>query len=88
MAETISLLASRTGLDAVRAFREEVAPMLRVVWVESSLHEEGVENLLAGKRRRLGLVDSVSFAAMRREGISEAWAYDRHFRDEGFTLVK
>ena len=82
------MLASRSGLDAVETFREEIAPMLRVVWVGESLHEEALGHLLDAKRRRLSLVDCVSFAAMRREGIAEAWAYDRHFRDEGFTLLK
>ncbi len=33
------------------------------------------------------MVDRVSFAVMRRRGITTAFSYDEHFRQEGFTLV-
>jgi predicted nucleic acid-binding protein len=32
-------------------------------------------------------VDRVSFELMRAAGITEPFAFDRHFEQEGFTLV-
>jgi len=32
-------------------------------------------------------VDAVSFATMHREGVGEAFAFDRHFLTAGFTLL-
>ena len=33
------------------------------------------------------MVDRVSFAVMRRRGLTTVFSYDEHFRQEGFTLV-
>lgn len=40
------------------------------------------------KKRKLSLVDCVSFLTMRRRGIDEAFAYDPDFEDEGFEPVE
>jgi predicted nucleic acid-binding protein len=32
-------------------------------------------------------VDAVSFVAMREKGLAEAFAYDPHFAQEGFSLA-
>ena len=85
--ETYALLGSRLGLDAIRSFRAEFAPLFEVVWVDESLHEAGLDLLLERAKRRLSLVDSVSFVAMRRMELDEAFAFDPHFEQEGFTLV-
>jgi predicted nucleic acid-binding protein len=85
LSEAVSLLAARVGLAAVAAFRESFGPLLEVVWVGPDLHEAGVDLLLERKRRRLSLVDCVSFAAMREKRIDTFFAFDRHFRDEGFA---
>jgi hypothetical protein len=36
----------------------------------------------------ISLADAVSFEVMRRERISHALTYDRHFADAGFTILK
>ena len=58
-----------------------------VVWVDESLHEAGLDLLLARRQRRLSLVDAVSFIAMRQADLEEAFAFDPHFQQEGFSLV-
>jgi uncharacterized protein len=83
--ETMALLRHRFGLGAVRGFQDAVAPVLTVVWVDADLHGEGVAALLTANRRELSLVDCVSFACMRRRGLTRAFHFDRHFRDQGFA---
>jgi predicted nucleic acid-binding protein len=46
-----------------------------------------VAGLLAAGRRQLSLVDCASFAVLRAEGQREAFAFDRHFQEEGFRLL-
>jgi len=40
MVETYALLARRLGLEAVRAFRSDLAPLLEVSWIDEAIHEE------------------------------------------------
>jgi predicted nucleic acid-binding protein len=83
--ETIALLQHRIGLDAVRAFHEDVEPLLQVEWVTEEQHRAGLEAALAAARKKLSLVDCVSFQTMRRHGVRTAFCFDAHFREQGFT---
>lgn len=47
----------------------------------------GEEAVLAAGRRSLSLVDCVSFAAMRQYGIREAFTFDCHFGEHGFSCL-
>lgn len=38
--------------------------------------------------QRFSLADAVAFEVMRRERVTRAFAYDRHFRTAGFTLLE
>ncbi len=87
LVETYALLSRRVGLDAVAAFRDDIQPLLETTWVERDLHERGLDLLVARGRTTLSLVDATSFVLMRDEGIDEAFAYDSHFRKEGFTVI-
>jgi predicted nucleic acid-binding protein len=87
LVETYALVARRLGLDAVRTFRTDFAPLLDVVWVDDSLHNAGLDLLLERRKRLLSLVDAVSFVAMRRRALHEAFAFDPHFEQEGLTVV-
>ena len=87
LVETYALIARRMGLEAVRAFREELAPLIEVEWVDSQLHESGLDLLLEQQRRRVSLVDVVSFLVIRSRGIERVFAFDRHFDQEGFERV-
>lgn len=87
LVETYALLGRRFGLDAVRGFRDGFAPLIEVVWVDEALHDAGLDLLLGRRTRRLSLVDAVSFITMRQRKIGEAFAFDPHFEQEGFSLV-
>jgi predicted nucleic acid-binding protein len=84
--ESYSLLASRSGLPAVRAVRRDLEPLLEVSWVDEALHDSGVARWLDGPRG-ISLVDAVSFEFMRRQRMETAWSYDADFEAEGFRQV-
>ncbi|MEW5984064.1 MAG: PIN domain-containing protein [Acidobacteriota bacterium] len=88
LVETYALVGRRLGVDAIRTFRSDVAPLLDVVWVDEALHDAGLDLLLDRRKRRLSLVDAVSFVTMRLKGLTEAFAFDPHFEQEGFSLVQ
>jgi predicted nucleic acid-binding protein len=85
LVETYALVGRRLGLDAVKSLRSEFMPIVDIVWVDARLHEAGLDLLLARGKRQLSLVDAVSFAVMREAKLEEAFAYDPHFQQEGFT---
>ncbi|MBI4581568.1 MAG: hypothetical protein HY718_17855 [Planctomycetes bacterium] len=55
---------------------------------DEELHQAGMAAVLTAARRRLSLTDCVSFEVMRRRGIRQAPAFDRHFREQGFADVE
>jgi predicted nucleic acid-binding protein len=85
--ETFALLQSRLGFEAVRAFQEDVVPILQVEFATSEIHRLGVAALLSASRRELSLVDCVSFEVMRDLGIKTAFTFDSHFREQGFDVT-
>ena len=87
LVETYALVGRRLGLDAVRSFRADFAPLIEVVWVDETLHNAGVDLLLDRRKRLLSLVDAVSFIVMRQRSVAEAFAIDPHFEQEGFSPI-
>jgi|SRR6516164_9576803 predicted nucleic acid-binding protein len=82
--EVTALLQHRLGMAAVRALYEDVAPVLQVDWVSEEQHRAGAGAMLAASRRKLSLVDCVSFETMRHHGLRSAFCFDTHFREQGF----
>ena len=87
LVETFALAQSLLGMEAVRVFQDDVAPLLRVEWVDAQSHASSVAALLTAARRQLSLVDCASFDAMRRLGITTAFTFDRHFAEQGFSQI-
>ncbi len=85
--ETIALLQGRAGMGAVRSFQAGVAPALVTVWIAAGVHDRAVAALLAAGARQISLTDWSSFLVMRDLGIEEAFAFDDHFRDQGFRVI-
>lgn len=83
--ETTALLQHRLGVAAVRTLHEDVMPMLQVDWVSEEQHRSGIEAVLAAARKKLSLVDCVSFQTMRQRGVRTAFCFDAHFREQGFA---
>jgi predicted nucleic acid-binding protein len=83
--ETSALVQNRLGIEAAATLHRDILPVLEVEWVGPELHRAAVATLLAAGRRSLSLVDCASFEAMRTRGITTAFAFDRHFTEQGFT---
>ena len=82
--EISALLQHRLGIPAVRAFSEDVLPLLQIDWISEDRHRAGMEAVLAASRKKLSLVDCVSFQTMPENGVRVAFCFDRHFREQGF----
>jgi len=83
--ETAALLQHRIGAAAVRALHQEVMPLLEVDWVTVERHQAGMEAVLVAARKKLSLVDCVSFQTMRHRGVRTAFCFDAHFKEQGFA---
>ena len=85
--EAAALVHRRLGATAIRALLEDLIPALAVAFVDESLHRLATSAFLGSARRRLSLVDWVSFELMRDLAVDRAFAFDRDFADQGFHLV-
>ncbi len=84
--ETSALLQHRIGLDPVRDLDGKILALVDVLYVDEALHRRGLARLLEIDRRRVSLVDAVSFEAMQTEGITDVLGLDPDFTTEGFRL--
>jgi predicted nucleic acid-binding protein len=87
LVETYALVQRRLGIEAVRVFARDFAPLVEVDWIDAELHGAGLAALLTANRRQLSLVDCMSFEVMRRRGLARAFALDADFVEQGFDVV-
>lgn len=85
--ETIAILQRRLGIQAVRTFQEDIAPILTIEWISEEMHSGGITALITSAKRDLSLVDCISFEIMRQLGLKDVFAFDSHFKDQGFNLI-
>lgn len=87
LVESFALIQRRLGIDAARVFQEDILPLINMEWVNAETHKSGVSALLAAARKRLSLVDCVSFEIMRTLGIKTVFAFDPHFTEQGLKCI-
>lgn len=87
LVETFALVQNRLGIDAVRTLQEDILPVIAIEWVDESAHRAGVSGVLAAMRKKLSLVDCISFDIMRKLGIKKAFTFDPHFKEQGFIPI-
>jgi predicted nucleic acid-binding protein len=80
--ETVALVRRRFGSGAVARLNEAIFPAMTTVWVDEAMHTAALAAHAAGGRP--SLVDQVSFAVMRQQGIEQAFTFDRDFELHGF----
>ena len=73
-------------MDACSYLLRDLLPVLSVRFVDQNLHMLAATSLLAAGRRKVSFVDWTSFEMMRAENLTEAFAFDNHFAEQGFTL--
>jgi uncharacterized protein len=87
LVEAFALMQNRLGLEAVRGFQEDILPLITLEFVSPEMHRSGIAALLSASRRSLSLVDCVSFELMRSSGIKSVFAFDNHFKEQGFVIM-
>jgi predicted nucleic acid-binding protein len=85
--ETAALAQRRLGLNALRYLHDQITPALTIDWISEEAHARGLEATLFAARRGLSVVDCVSFRSMRQHHAGAAFAFDAHFREQGFTVI-
>jgi len=85
--EAAALVQRRLGMEALRAFRECICPLMDVEWVDRATHDSAETALLTANRRSLSLVDCTSFIIMRRLGIMRAFTFNVHFAEQDFVCL-
>ena len=86
LVETNALLQHRFGISAVLDL-QKIMPLLQIDWLTPEHHRFAISSLLSANLRDLSLVDCSSFESMRRLGIEKVFAFDDHFRRQGFELI-
>ena len=86
--ETIAILQNRIGIDAVQAFNHAIYPLLDIIWIDKHLHDNGVSSVLIAGRKKLSLVDCISFNVMRQRDLQSVFTFDKHFSQQGFQTVQ
>jgi uncharacterized protein len=87
LVESMALVQARLGFAAVMKLAADASTFV-VEWVDDDLHAAGVSALQASGKRRLSLVDHISFLVMRRRRVETAFAFDPDFAVAGFTLFQ
>ncbi|MEK6693060.1 MAG: PIN domain-containing protein [Nitrospirota bacterium] len=85
--ESFAVIQNRLGMESVRVFQEDIQPIVEIKWIDESIHRLGVSALLTAAKREISLVDCVSFETMRTLGIKTVFAFDPHFKEQGFNCI-
>jgi uncharacterized protein len=85
--ETTTLLQHRFGIESLRLFERDILPIIIIVWVDESIHKQGMSALLTANRRNLSLVDCTSFEIIRQIGVDNVFTFDPHFHEQGFSVI-
>jgi predicted nucleic acid-binding protein len=87
LVETSALLQRRVGLAAAFDFNAKILPLLEVIWADEKWYAKAMQRLAALHSRNVSLVDCLSFEIMEALQIKWAFAFNRHFEENGFTLA-
>lgn len=88
-AECMSLLTKRLGKAVALEVGEglRVSESLRIFSLTAEYEAAAWMEFRKYRDRDFDFVDSTSFVVMERQGIEEAFTFDRHFIQRGFRMV-
>jgi uncharacterized protein len=84
--ESWALIQRKLGMEAVKTFHSILLPLCQVEVVGQDGFERAVGLWMLAKQRRLSLVDVASFDCMQRLDLRRAFAFDGHFKRQGFQV--
>jgi len=87
VSETIALLQKKIGFEAAYVWYRDILGVLDIYWIDEDTHQRAYELWLNLGRRKLSLVDCVSFITMHHHKIEEAFCFKQHFVNHGFDLL-
>ena len=87
VSETIALLQKKIGFEAANVWYRDILGVLDICWIDEDTHQRAYELWLNLGRRKLSLVDCVSFITMHHHKIEKAFCFKPHFVDHGFDLL-
>jgi len=85
--ETIVLIQNRLGLDALRAFQDDIIPIINIHWVDERIHNIAISSLLIACRKNISFIDYTSFEMVRNLGLKKVFTFDKHFKEQGFEVL-
>jgi len=88
LVETLALVSRRLGWAAVERLLDAIMPVVRVIAVDESLHEVALAAYREAGTSRISFVDRTSFACMRAQDATTAFAFDADFETAGFDLAE
>ena len=85
--ETLALLQSRLGFEAAHIYSSNILGLVDILWVDEPRHKLAFELWIGLGRKKLSLVDCVSFITMRHYRLKNVFGFDRHFDQQGFKIL-
>ena len=85
--ETLALLQNRLGFEAAHLSSSDILELVDILWVDEPRHKLAFELWLSLGRKKLSLVDCVSFITMRHYRLENVFGFDRHFDEQGFIIL-
>ncbi len=84
--EALTLMRSRRDLTSATAFIDKIrkSKSIRVFWIDEDLFERALIIFQKSDHKSWSFTDCTSFALMRELSVSEAFTFDRHFKETGF----
>jgi predicted nucleic acid-binding protein len=85
--ETLALMQNRLGFEAAHLYSSDILELVDILWVDEPRHNLAFELWLSLGRKKLSLVDCVSFITMRHFRLENVFGFDRHFDQQGFNIL-
>jgi uncharacterized protein len=88
LVETLALLGRRLPWAATERMIDVFLPLIDVHPIDGALHRAASVTYREAGSAAVSFVDRASFAFMRTQAVSRAFAFDSDFEQNGFELVR
>ncbi|MCL5877833.1 MAG: type II toxin-antitoxin system VapC family toxin [Candidatus Bathyarchaeota archaeon] len=87
--ETLTLLRTRRDLASALSFIDKVtkSKSIRVFWINEDLFQKTLEVFKKSNGKTWNFTDCTSFALMRELNVKDAFSFDAHFNQAGFSML-